>query len=34
LLTFDDEGHGIYRAGNREELFRRSAEFLLKSFAG
>jgi dipeptidyl aminopeptidase/acylaminoacyl peptidase len=32
LLTFDDEGHGIYRAGNREELFRRSAEFLLKSF--
>lgn len=32
LLTFADEGHGIYRAGNREELFRRSAEFLLRSF--
>lgn len=32
LLTFDDEGHGIYRATNREALFRRSAEFLLRSF--
>ena len=34
LLTFDNEGHGIYRAGNREELFRRSAEFLQRSFDG
>ena len=32
LLTFPNEGHGIYRAGNREELFRRTAEFLLRSF--
>lgn len=32
LLTFDNEGHGIYRAGNREELFRRVAEFLARSF--
>ena len=32
LLTFDNEGHGIYRAGNREHLFGRVVEFLLKSF--
>ena len=32
LLTFPNEGHGIYRAGNREELFRRTVEFLLRSF--
>lgn len=33
LLTFDNEGHGIYRAGNRELLLRRVAEFFEKSFA-
>ena len=32
LLTFDNEGHGIYRAGNREALFRRVADFLARSF--
>ena len=32
LLTFDNEGHGIYRAGNREQLFRQVAEFLERSF--
>ncbi|HET6159260.1 MAG TPA: prolyl oligopeptidase family serine peptidase [Dongiaceae bacterium] len=34
LLTFDNEGHGIYRASNREILFRRMAEFFEDSFAG
>ncbi|HEX6117991.1 MAG TPA: prolyl oligopeptidase family serine peptidase [Dongiaceae bacterium] len=34
LLTFDNEGHGIYRAGNRETLFRRVAEFFEQAFAG
>jgi len=33
LLTFDDEGHGIYRAGNRELLFKRVAEFFNDAFA-
>jgi dipeptidyl aminopeptidase/acylaminoacyl peptidase len=32
LLTFDNEGHGIYRAGNRETLFRRVAEFFEDAF--
>jgi dipeptidyl aminopeptidase/acylaminoacyl peptidase len=34
LLTFDHEGHGIYRASNRETLFRRVAEFFEQAFAG
>jgi dipeptidyl aminopeptidase/acylaminoacyl peptidase len=33
LLIFDNEGHGIYRAGNREILFRRVAQFFEESFA-
>jgi len=33
LLTFDNEGHGINRASNREILFRRVAEFFEDSFA-
>lgn len=33
LLTFEDEGHGIYRAGNREALFRRVAGFFEDAFA-
>jgi dipeptidyl aminopeptidase/acylaminoacyl peptidase len=33
LLTFDNEGHGINRAGNRELLLRRVAEFFAESFA-
>ena len=33
LLTFDNEGHGINRAGNRELLLRRVAEFFEESFA-
>ena len=33
LLTFDNEGHGINRAGNREALFKRVAEFFEESFA-
>jgi dipeptidyl aminopeptidase/acylaminoacyl peptidase len=33
LLTFDNEGHGIYRAGNRETLFRRVAAFFEDAFA-
>jgi dipeptidyl aminopeptidase/acylaminoacyl peptidase len=32
LLTFDDEGHGIYRASNREALFKRVAAFFDESF--
>ena len=32
LLTFDNEGHGIYRASNREALYRRMAEFLEAAF--
>ncbi len=34
LLTFDNEGHGIYRAGNRANLFKRIAEFFDAAFAG
>lgn len=34
LLTFDNEGHGIYRASNRELLFRRVAEFFDAAFEG
>jgi dipeptidyl aminopeptidase/acylaminoacyl peptidase len=33
LLTFDNEGHGIYRAGNRTELFKRIAGFFESAFA-
>ena len=33
LLTFDNEGHGIYRAGNRTELFKRVAAFFAAAFA-
>ena len=33
LLTFDNEGHGINRAGNRELLLRRVAGFFEESFA-
>lgn len=33
LLTFDNEGHGIYRTGNRETLLRRVAEFFEGSFS-
>jgi dipeptidyl aminopeptidase/acylaminoacyl peptidase len=32
LLTFDDEGHGINRASNREALFKRVAAFFDESF--
>jgi dipeptidyl aminopeptidase/acylaminoacyl peptidase len=32
LLTFDNEGHGIYRVSNREALFKRVAEFFEDSF--
>jgi dipeptidyl aminopeptidase/acylaminoacyl peptidase len=34
LLTFDNEGHGIYRAGNRETLFKRVADFFEQAFEG
>jgi dipeptidyl aminopeptidase/acylaminoacyl peptidase len=34
LLTFDNEGHGIYRAGNRTLLFERVAKFFELAFAG
>jgi dipeptidyl aminopeptidase/acylaminoacyl peptidase len=33
LLTFDDEGHGIYKAGNREKLLLRMERFFGKAFA-
>jgi dipeptidyl aminopeptidase/acylaminoacyl peptidase len=33
LLTFDNEGHGIYRAGNRTALFERVAAFFEDSFS-
>jgi len=33
LLTFDNEGHGIYRAGHRTELFKRVAAFFEGAFA-
>ncbi len=33
LLTFDDEGHGIYKAGNREKLLNRIERFFAKAFA-
>jgi dipeptidyl aminopeptidase/acylaminoacyl peptidase len=32
LLTFDNEGHGIWRAGNRETLFNRVAAFFADAF--
>jgi dipeptidyl aminopeptidase/acylaminoacyl peptidase len=32
LLTFDNEGHGIYRAANRTALFERVAAFLGEAF--
>jgi dienelactone hydrolase len=33
LMTFDDEGHGINKAGNREKLLRRMERFFAKAFA-
>ena len=33
LLTFDDEGHGIEKAGNKEHLFQRMERFFSKAFA-
>ena len=33
LVTFDDEGHGIYKAGNREKLMLRIERFFSKAFA-
>jgi dipeptidyl aminopeptidase/acylaminoacyl peptidase len=33
LLTFDDEGHGIYKAGNREKLLNRIERFFGNAFA-
>lgn len=33
LMTFDDEGHGIYKAGNREKLLLRIERFFSKAFA-
>jgi dipeptidyl aminopeptidase/acylaminoacyl peptidase len=33
LMTFDDEGHGIYKAGNREKLLLRIERFFGKAFA-
>ena len=33
LLTFDNEGHGINRASNREMLFQRVAAFFTDAFA-
>lgn len=33
LLTFDDEGHGIYKAGNREKLLLRMERFFARAFA-
>jgi dipeptidyl aminopeptidase/acylaminoacyl peptidase len=32
LLTFDNEGHGIYRTSNRETLFKRVAAFFEEAF--
>jgi dienelactone hydrolase len=32
LMTFDDEGHGIYKAGNRERLMLRIERFFSKAF--
>jgi len=32
LMTFDDEGHGIYKAGNREKLLLRIERFFSKAF--
>jgi dipeptidyl aminopeptidase/acylaminoacyl peptidase len=32
-FTFDDEGHGIYKAGNREKLLLRMERFFGKAFA-
>jgi dipeptidyl aminopeptidase/acylaminoacyl peptidase len=34
LVNFDNEGHGIYRAGNRTALFERVAAFFERSFVG
>jgi acetyl esterase/lipase len=33
LLTFPDEGHGIYKAGNRERLLLKMAAFFGEAFA-
>ncbi len=32
-MTFDDEGHGIYKAGNREKLLIRIERFFAKASA-
>jgi dipeptidyl aminopeptidase/acylaminoacyl peptidase len=32
LLTYPDEGHGIYKAGNRENLLLRMANFFERTF--
>ena len=32
LMTFDDEGHGIYKAGNREKLLERMERFFAQAF--
>jgi dipeptidyl aminopeptidase/acylaminoacyl peptidase len=33
LLTFDDEGHGIYKPKNRRLLYRRLADFFSEALA-
>jgi dipeptidyl aminopeptidase/acylaminoacyl peptidase len=33
LLTFEDEGHGIYKRRNQKILYQRLAEFFAKSFS-
>jgi dipeptidyl aminopeptidase/acylaminoacyl peptidase len=33
LLVFDDEGHGVYKASNREKLLPRMERFFGKAFA-
>ncbi len=33
LLTFEDEGHGIYKQRNQKVLYQRLAEFFTKSFS-
>ena len=32
ILTFDDEGHGIYQRKNRETLYRRLVDFFAAAF--
>jgi dipeptidyl aminopeptidase/acylaminoacyl peptidase len=33
LLTFEDEGHGIYKPKNRRVLHRRLADFFVEALA-